>query len=557
MNRKTSTFTLILLAITIALIPSVYAEYPIENLEVVQGLPGTLVAGNTYCMNITFDNVAHETVALTIHITVTGEDLGSDEILINEVELNGVVLDCNEDEPGFFTAEGVLTATFHNRLDITVSTKINLMPGNYTFEVDLLGEEMTEPRPPRPIINKLPIADTGPNQTVDIGQLVELSGANSTDPDGYLTSWTWDFGDGAEASGVNASHRYLMAGNYTVTLTVVDVRYGEDTDTCTITVMEHVITPPLPPFLDNLTITPSDLELGDSVTVSLDIMNPNDGAIGYGFTMEIGDLTLLVDVELEPYESKTMSRTVTPTAIGTHNVTVIGMTGNFTVKPALIPLKPAEFVLSELEASPVELEEGEDVSFDVDVLNIGEMAGTYTIEFKVDGETIEMETVTLAPSSGYHAQVSFETLIAGTYQVSVGDLTETFTVLAPEPESEPAEFEFSNLVIVPKEDLSVTISVDMVNIGEETGTYTVELELDGEALDTEEVTLEGDASAMISFELTRGEGTYEVEVEGLTGSFTIVLPEPDPPFWTGPKIAVIVIVVIGGIMVTYVWRKRR
>ena len=31
------------------------------------------------------------------------------------------------------------------------------------------------------------------------------------------------------------------------------------------------------------------------------------------------------------------------------------------------------------------------------------------------------------------------------------------------------------------------------------------------------------------FELTRGEGTYEVEVEGLTGSFNVVKPEPS--FW--------------------------
>ncbi|GAI11007.1 unnamed protein product, partial [marine sediment metagenome] len=43
------------------------------------------------------------------------------------------------------------------------------------------------------VINKLPVAEAGSNQTADVGQFVEFSGINSTDPDGYLISWTWDF----------------------------------------------------------------------------------------------------------------------------------------------------------------------------------------------------------------------------------------------------------------------------------------------------------------------------------------------------------------------------
>jgi hypothetical protein len=35
------------------------------------------------------------------------------------------------------------------------------------------------------------------------------------------------------------------------------------------------------------------------------------------------------------------------------------------------------------------------------------------------------------------------------------------------------------------------------------------------------------------FELTRGEGTYQVEVEGLTETFT-VSKKPAQPFWTQP-----------------------
>ena len=303
-------------------------------------------------------------------------------------------------------------------------------------------------------------------------------------------------------------------------------------------------TPPLPPFLDNLTVIPPEIERGDNVTIGLDIMNPNNRSITYIVTIRvegigcmgahIEDLTLFVDVELGAYESETVQHTITPDVAGHYNVTVDGMTGSFVV---VRPPLPANFVVLHLSASPDEVEEGENVTFGVRIINDGETEGTYTVEFKIrrldrqtlwDLETIDTQNVTLAAGGSQYVRAYYEALNAGTYQVVVENLTERVMVIARVP-LYPAEFEFSNLVIVPEDDLHITISVDVTNIGEETGIYTVELELDGEVIDTEEVTLEGDASAVISFELTRGEGTYEVEVEGLTGSFTVVKPEPS--FW--------------------------
>ncbi|GAF75618.1 unnamed protein product, partial [marine sediment metagenome] len=115
----------------------------------------------------------------------------------------------------------------------------------------------------------------------------------------------------------------------------------------------HAITPPpLPPFLDNLVITPSELELGDEVTISLDIMNPNDRHYSYIVTMKIGELILLIDSDMEAYESKTLSRTITMNTIGDISVTVDGMTESFTVNA---PPKPAEFVVSGLSIEPEEI----------------------------------------------------------------------------------------------------------------------------------------------------------------------------------------------------------
>jgi PKD repeat protein len=44
----------------------------------------------------------------------------------------------------------------------------------------------------------------------------------STDSDGEIASWSWDFGDGNSSTLQNPSHTYASDGNFTVTLTVTD-----------------------------------------------------------------------------------------------------------------------------------------------------------------------------------------------------------------------------------------------------------------------------------------------------------------------------------------------
>lgn len=55
-----------------------------------------------------------------------------------------------------------------------------------------------------------------------IGEDVTFNGSLSYDQDGYITSWHWEFGDGAEEDGEVITHSYIEEGNYTVILTVND-----------------------------------------------------------------------------------------------------------------------------------------------------------------------------------------------------------------------------------------------------------------------------------------------------------------------------------------------
>jgi len=104
----------------------------------------------------------------------------------------------------------------------------------------------------------------------------------------------------------------------------------------------------------------------------------------------------------------------------------------------------------------------------------------------------------------------------------VDGLTGRFDVVRPPA---PAEFEVSDLRVSPTEaepGESVTVSVTVSNVGEESGNYTVEVKLDGTAVASESVTLAGETSRTVSFTVSSGEeGDHRIEVEGLTASFTV------------------------------------
>jgi PKD repeat protein len=62
---------------------------------------------------------------------------------------------------------------------------------------------------------------------------------NSTDPDGNIVNWTWNFDDGTMAYGNRTNHTYLKGGDYNVVLTVTDNDGDKDTYTAMITVKKE------------------------------------------------------------------------------------------------------------------------------------------------------------------------------------------------------------------------------------------------------------------------------------------------------------------------------
>jgi PKD repeat protein len=72
------------------------------------------------------------------------------------------------------------------------------------------------------VVNEAPIADAGVDQIGAPGQSIIFDGSKSLDPDGQISDYTWDFGDGQRESGQEVSHTYENPGIYSVRLTVRD-----------------------------------------------------------------------------------------------------------------------------------------------------------------------------------------------------------------------------------------------------------------------------------------------------------------------------------------------
>jgi hypothetical protein len=231
---------------------------------------------------------------------------------------------------------------------------------------------------------------------------------------------------------------------------------------------------------------------------------------------------------------------------------------------------PAELVLSDLSIEPEEAELWEGIDdwtfrITVDVTNIGEQDGMDKINLRVDGSIVDWRTVEL--KAGEETMITYVvTRGVGSYTVEVEGLTGSFTVKS---HLKPAEFEFSNIEITPKDvelGMTVTVSIDVTNVGEEMGGCTVELKVNGEVVDSVDIAPFGGvppdydqvtATQLFFFQLTRGEGTYQVEVEGLTETFT-VSKKPAQPFWTQPiyvaGILIVIAIASAGAIIYLVWK---
>ena len=119
-------------------------------------------------------------------------------------------------EAGYFvTSSGLNSNPTWGNLDVTATADaltarfLPAMGGNFTDTFTITSGPA----------NASPVAAFTPTCTA---LTCSVDGSASTDSDGTVTGYAWNWGDGATSSGVNASHTYAAAGSYPIALTVTD-----------------------------------------------------------------------------------------------------------------------------------------------------------------------------------------------------------------------------------------------------------------------------------------------------------------------------------------------
>lgn len=87
------------------------------------------------------------------------------------------------------------------------------------------------------ITNTAPVASLVTNTTSILArESIFFNASASTDSDGTIAGYSWNFGDGDSSTVAEKEHTYTTAGTYTVTLTVTDNDGATDTETVIVTV---------------------------------------------------------------------------------------------------------------------------------------------------------------------------------------------------------------------------------------------------------------------------------------------------------------------------------
>ncbi len=140
--------------------------------------------------------------------------------------------------------------------------------------------------------NTPPVAEAGGPYNAMMGKgdaFVTVDGSGSSDADGAIDEYTWDFGDGSPVqSGVSAMHGYSSTGSFVITLTVTDNCGDTAQDTADVTIVG-----PTPPATITSTVIMTTTPVATGTpTLPPTGQGPDDthmGILGFCYRVRYGD----------------------------------------------------------------------------------------------------------------------------------------------------------------------------------------------------------------------------------------------------------------------------
>jgi hypothetical protein len=289
---------------------------------------------------------------------------------------------------------------------------------------------------------------------------------------------------------------------------------------------------------------------GDTTELDLSVFTTGGGGAGFVPAPDIETTLFGIEAEFSISADGEIQETIEATSEA-GDLTITIEEGTIALDEEGEPLESLEIAVDESPPDPPEDAHVIGLAYD-----FGPDGATFdppiTLTFTSDlgdlPEGVEPEDLVLAYWDGDEwVELDSEVDIENSTITIIADVEHftTFAVIAMPPPPPtvlaPAAITASSLSISPREvDIgeTVTISVLVANTGEEEGSYTVTLKINGVVKQTRELILAGGASETATFAVAEDEaGTYSVDVDGLTGSFAVrevavpppAVPPPAPP----------------------------
>jgi len=184
------------------------------------------------------EDVASFTVSAVNDPPVAIDDyvmISENEPVIINVSANDYDIDNNLD----LTSIILIDLPIHGTADVNTNGTVSYFPDQFYHGLDMFNYSIKDKGGVSSNIAMVtisvtdviipPVANFDYNPTEPTTDDLIIFTDLSSDSDGYIVNWTWDFGDGTISYDQHPEHEYALGGNYTICLTIIDNEDAFDT----------------------------------------------------------------------------------------------------------------------------------------------------------------------------------------------------------------------------------------------------------------------------------------------------------------------------------------
>ncbi|GGW32916.1 PKD domain-containing protein [Arenibacter certesii] len=212
------------------------------NTSTEQNPSHTYSVGGSYIISLTLTDDDGATSTKSISVTAVDPTINQPPIVVASASptIGAAPLLVNFSSSGSNDADGAIVSYEWNFGDGNTSSLLYPSntyntPGSYNVSLTLTDDDNATSIKNisitvlDPIANQAPIAVARATPAIGTAPLiVAFSSSGSSDADGSIVSYEWNFGDGGTSTQANPSHTYVNPGNYVSTLTITDDEGAND-----------------------------------------------------------------------------------------------------------------------------------------------------------------------------------------------------------------------------------------------------------------------------------------------------------------------------------------